>query len=67
MSGFGRISSMDVDDKWWFVEVSFEGPPSRNDGDGGVLRWPLLPRRLPWNLLPWKLPRKVGRDRFSRK
>ena len=58
---------MGVHDKWWFAEASLEGPPSREDGDGDMLRWPLLPRNLPWKLLPWTLPRKDGRDTFPRK
>ena len=53
-SGISLYSLVGVDDKWWFAEASLEGPPSRKDGDGNMLRWPLLPRKLPcpWKLLP---------------
>ena len=35
---FHRTSSMGVDDKWWFAVASLEGPPSRKDGNGDMLR-----------------------------
>ena len=38
---------MGVDNKWCFAGASLEGPPSRKDGDGDMLRWQLLPRKLP--------------------
>ena len=65
-SGMSSYFLMGLDDKWWFAETSLEGSPPRKDGDGGVLQWPQLARKLTWTLLPWQLPLKDRRDPFPR-
>ena len=62
-----RTSSMGVGQGWWSAEPLVEGPSSFKDGDGDVVRYPPLPRKRPWKLLPWKLPRKEDMDPFSAK
>ena len=55
---------MGVGQGCWIAEPMVEGPSFLTDDGGDVVRQPRLPRKPPWKLLPWKLPRKEDWDPF---